>query len=161
MPSYALAVLALSALVALHADPEPCKLLTVAEITAALGKAPEAGTPRGPEVDQALQVKGWACDRVVGEYHLSIDVFEFASPSVAAQGIATMRELAKGGDPFPLEPVSGERDPALWGSSDEGAIWAVSRGQYIVTITLAGNLRNPAALRDPLKRLAGAAVGRL
>jgi hypothetical protein len=158
MSTNALAIILLSALVA---DPEPCKLLTAAEISSALGTVPAEGRAAGPVVDKDYEAKNWSCDRTVGKFFLSLDVFEFSSTAAAAQGLAKVRELSKDGDPFPMQPVAGERDQSLWGSSEEGAIWAVARGKYIVTLTLAGDLDNPSALRDPLKRLVGAAVGRL
>jgi hypothetical protein len=159
MTTNALAIIVVSALAAaLRADPEPCKLLTVAEITSALGNAPAAEEIRGPEIDTQMQVKNWACDRQVGKYMLSLDVFDFQSEAAVARGIAEMRKTQ---DPFPLQAVPGERDQALWGSSEEGAIWVAVKGKYVVTLTLAGDLANPTSFREPLKRLAGSALARL
>jgi hypothetical protein len=162
MTTYTLAVLVLSLVRApVGADPEPCKLLTAAEITSALGSAPGEGTALGPEVDEEHKATNWSCARTVGSYFLEVDVFEFPSAGAATQELAKIRELAQDGNPFVLHAVAGERDPSLWGSSEEGAIWAIARGKYILVVTLAGNLARPATLRDPMKRLAVAAMGRL
>ena len=121
--------LAASALPALAADPEPCRLVTPAEIAAALGAQPAAGKARGPKLDRG--VKAWSCDRQVGKYYLSLNAYEF--PSTAA----------------------------AWGADEDGAIWLAVKGRHMANVTVAGELKKPQSLREPLRRLVAQALARL
>jgi hypothetical protein len=147
---------------ALGADPNPCSLLTPKEITSALGSAPSGGKLGKPSVDKELGVKSWNCDYHVGKSVLSIDVFDFTSAAGAAKG---MKVMMKEADSLPegikLAPASGVGDQSLWGASAEGAHWVALKGKYMLTVTLAGELKDPPRFREPMKRLATLALGRL
>jgi hypothetical protein len=144
------------------ADPDPCRLVTASEITAALGSAPSGGKPEGPSTDRELGAKAWSCDRQVGKLYLSINVIEFASPAAAVQGMQVMMKQAKGiPEGIRLTPASEVGDQAVWGGSAEGAMWIALRSRYMLNVTLAGELKDPGRFREPLKRLATLAVGRI
>jgi len=40
-------------------------------------------------------------------------------------------------------------------------MWVALKGKYMLNVTLAGDLADPPRLREPLKRLATVALGRL
>jgi hypothetical protein len=147
---------------ALGADPNPCRLLTATEITSALGSVPSGGKPDGPSIDQDLQAKSWSCDQQVGKLLLSINVVEFASPAAAARGMTVMMKQAKDiPDGIKLTAAPDLGDQAVWGASAEGAMWVALKGKHMLNVTLAGALTDPPRLREPLKRLATLALGRL
>jgi hypothetical protein len=160
----ALAVIVIAAWIApaLGADPNPCSLLTTKEIASVLGGAPSVGKPGKPSVDKELGVKSWNCDYHVGKSVLSIDVFDFTSATGAAKGMkAMMKEANAMPDGIKLAPTSGVGDQSLWGASAEGAHWVAARGKYVLTVTLAGELKDPPRFSEPMKRLATLALGRL
>ncbi|MGQ0545466.1 MAG: hypothetical protein ACT4P3_09065 [Betaproteobacteria bacterium] len=149
--------LAASVLPALAADPDPCRLLTPAEIAAALGAQPAAGKPGGPRLEQG--VKAWHCDRQVGKYYLSVNAYEFPSAAAAKRGLAEALEEAKG--TFALGPATGAGEAAAWGADEDGAIWIAVKGRYMANVTVAGELKSPQSLREPVRRLVAQALARL
>jgi hypothetical protein len=60
-----------------------------------------------------------------------------------------------------LTAAPGLGDQAVWGASGEGAMWVTVKGKYMLNITVAGRPADPPRLREPLKRLATIALGRL
>lgn len=142
----------------LGADPNPCSLLTTKEIASALGSAPSGGKPAKPSVDKELGAKGWSCDYHVGKSYLSIVVIEFTSATGAAKG---MKVMTKEAEDFKLAPAPGLGDQSVWGASEEGALWATLKGKYLLSVTLAGQLKDPPRFREPMKQLASLALGRL
>jgi hypothetical protein len=60
-----------------------------------------------------------------------------------------------------LAPESGLGEQSLWGSSAAGGIWVALRGRQMLTVTLAGEVRNAARYKEPLKRLAMQALERM
>ena len=61
----------------------------------------------------------------------------------------------------PIAEAPGVGDRSIWGANAEGALWVVQKGRYMLNVTAAGELANPSALREPLRRLAAQGVGRL
>jgi hypothetical protein len=149
--------LAASALPAAGADPDPCRLVTPAEITAALGVQAADGKGGGPKIQKGVKV--WHCDRKVGKYYFSLNAYEFASPAAAKRGLAEAVAEAKG--TVELGPATGVGDAAAWGAHEDGAIWLAVRGKYMANVTLAGELKNPQSMREPLRRLVAQALARL
>jgi hypothetical protein len=143
---------------ALGADPNPCSLLTTKEIASALGSTPSGGKPAKPSVDKELGAKGWSCDYSVGKSYLSIVVIEFTSATGGAKG---MKVMMKEAEEFKLAPAPGLGDQSVWGASAEGALWATLKGKHLLSVTLAGELKDPPRFREPIKRLATLALGRL
>jgi hypothetical protein len=147
---------------ALGADPDPCRLLTAAEISSALGSAPKGGKADGPDLDRELAARSWTCSQQVGKSFLSVSVVEFASTAGAAKGMKMMLKEAKDmPDAIKLAPEKGVGEQAVWGASADGAMWIALKGKYMLNVTLAGQLANPQRLREPLKQLATQALGRL
>lgn len=146
----------------LGAAPDPCRLLTAAEITAALGSAPSGGKSVGPTIDKDIGGRSWACDQHVGEAVLSITVFEFATAAAAAEGwTVMMKESQSTPEAFQLAPAPGPGDRAAWGGEEGGAMWMALKGRYMLNVTLAVDTKDPLRLREPLKRLTTLALGRL
>lgn len=147
---------------ALGADLNPCRLLTATEIASTLGSATSGGKPVGPSIDKDLGAKSWTCDQQVEKLFLSLNVVEFASAAAAAQGMTLMMKEAKDiPEGIKLTAAPGLGDRAVWGASAEGAMWVALKGKYMLNVTLAGDLTDPPRLREPLKRLATLALGRL
>ena len=142
-------------------DPDPCRLLTASEIRSALGSAPSGGEPVGPEIDEEMAAKSWACDQQLGKQLLSISVLEFASTAAAANGMTVIRKASESPDVLKLTEAPGLGARALWGSEEGGAVWVAHQGRYILNLTFAGDMADPAGLREPLRRLAVLALGRL
>ena len=141
---------------------DPCRLLTAAELTSALGSAPSGGKPVGPTIEKEIGGRSWACDQHVGEGVLSITVYEFATAAAAAQGwTAMLKESRDTPEAFQLAPASGPGDRAAWGGEDGGGMWVVLKGKYMLNVTLAVDTTDPLRLREPLKRLTTLALGRL
>lgn len=157
--SKVIAALALAAAVlpATAADPDACRLLTAAEITAALGAKPAGGKPGRPKVEQGVKV--WHCDQQVGRYFLSVNAYEFPSPAAARRGLAEGLAEAKG--TIELGPASDVGEAAAWGADEDGAIWLAVKGRYMANVTVAGELKKPQSLREPLRRLVAQALARL
>src|SRR5688572_25778833 len=149
--------LAAAVLPAAAADPDACRLLTAAEITAALGAKPAGGKPKGPKVEQGVKV--WHCDQQVGRYFLSVNAYEFPSPAAARRGLAEGLAEAKG--TFELDPASDVGEAAAWGADEDGAIWLAVKGRYMANVTVAGELKKPQSMREPLRRLVAQALARL
>jgi hypothetical protein len=149
--------LAAATLPAAAADPDACRLLTAAEITAALGAKPAGGKPGKPRVENG--VKAWHCDQQVGRYYLSVNAYEFPSAAAARRGLEEGIAEAKG--TLPLGPASGVGEAAAWGADEDGAIWFAVKGRYMANVTVAGELKNPQAMREPVRRLLAQALARL
>jgi hypothetical protein len=150
-------VLVASALAPAAADPDPCALLTAAEITAALGAKPAGGKPKGPRVEQGVRV--WHCDQNVGRYFLSVNAYEFPSAAAAKRGLAEGLKEAKG--TLELAPATGVGEAAASGADEDGVIWFAVKGRYMANVTVAGELKNPQAMREPVRRLVAQALARL
>lgn len=143
-------------------EPDPCRLITPGEISSALGASPGPGAIDGPITEQATSSQTWHCTMELGSRYLSIGVTEFRSAADAVKGrskaLTEAQDVISTMTPTPT-PEIGEY--SAWGASTEGAMWVVFKGKHLLTITLAGALTNPAGYRDPLKRLATAALAKL
>jgi len=146
----------------LGAVPDPCQLVTAAEVTSALGSAPSRGKPLGPAVDEETGAKVSVCTSAVGKAMLSISVAEFPTPATAGKALTTMAnqepddaETAK----MTAQPGLGER--AIWGATSAEAIWVALKGKYLLNVTLAGDVADGVRHREPLKRLASLALAKL
>jgi hypothetical protein len=160
--SAAVIVMATSIVPALATDLDPCRLLTAAEIGSTLGGAPSGGKPDGPTIDEDLGAKAWSCNQQVGKLFFSINVAEFPSAAAAAQGMTLMMKQAKEiPEGIKLTGAPGLGDQAVWGASGDGAMWVTRKGKHMLNVTVAGRLTDPPRLREPLKRLATIALGRL
>ena len=147
--------------VAPAADPNPCQLVTSAEVASHLGVSPTKAERDGPTVDEELRAKAWTCEQQVGKAMLAISVVEFTSPAAAVQGMAAMMKSSKETpEATKLAPASGVGEQAAWGASPKGAIWVALKGKHMLSMTMAGN-RDPASLREPLRRLTALALARL
>jgi hypothetical protein len=154
-------VLSLLPFVASAADPDPCQLVTSAEVASHIGANASPGVRAGPAVDEELRGKAWTCEQQVGKAMLAIGVVEFASPAAAAQGMAAMMKSSKETpEAMKLAPATGLGEQAAWGASPEGAIWVVLKGKHMLSMTMAGH-RDPSSLREPLRRLTALALARL
>lgn len=147
---------------ALTGAPDPCGLLTAADITAALGAAPSDAKAVGPIVDEDLKGMSWTCEQQVGKRFLLITVIEFATAAAAVQGWTAMMKQSDGvAEAFKLQAASGLGDQAASGAGDEGAMWVARKGKYILNVLSGGDVTPSARLLEPLKRLAGLALGKL
>ncbi len=141
--------------------PDPCTIVTPAEITTALGSQPTPGKPRGPDEDEDVGGMVWRCSRQVGMRMLWIAVVEFPNPAGAIRGMDLMMKSSRDlEDAIQLSPASGVGEQAVWGASKDGAMWVARRGRYMVNVMVGGE-GNHVALQEPLKRLATLAIGRV
>jgi len=155
--------LLLAAVLWLPADPpDPCGLVSPAEITAALGVKPAPGNRAGLTRDEESSADVDSCSILLGEMFLEIGVAEFATPAAAAAALKETErvspEIAEG---IQMSPAAGLADGALWGANADGAIWMTRKGKYMLNTTLAGQAGDGSKYRDQLKRLATIALARL
>lgn len=144
------------------APPDPCALLSPAEIASALGSQPGPGTRHELRMDAETGARISDCDRKLGDGLLAISVAAFDRSASAAAALAeAARVTREEEDEMRLRPEPGIGDGALWGASAIGAILVVHHGTHLLTLTLAGELGDGGKYRDPLKRLAGIALGKL
>ena len=142
--------------------PDPCRLLTAAEITASLGSPPSDPKSDGPVVDEELGRKAWSCNQRVGKFLLFLNVIEVGSAAAAVRGFDEMLNVARDGSAdvkFTAAPGLGDR--AVWSATDDSIMWVTVKGKYLLNVTLAGDVTDPPRFREPLKRLAATALGRL
>lgn len=143
-------------------QPDPCALVSPAEITAALGEAPSAGRAIGPEPDEDTGAMVSACSLDVGDVALTIAIAEFESPRAADGALSTMARLAaEEEEAIKLAPQSDLGDRAMWGASSHGTMWVALKGKYLLNLTLTGNIGDGTRLHATLKRLAGQALAKL
>ncbi len=143
------------------AAPDPCAVVTPAEIASALGSQPTPGKPRGPDEDEDTGATAWTCSRQVGKRMLWVAVMKFSNAAGATKGIdLVIKSSREMDDAIQLSPVAGVADQALWGASKDGAMWVVRKGRYLVNFTVGGE-GNHASLQEGLKRLAVLAAGRV
>lgn len=148
--------------VAIAADPDPCRLVTPAEIVAAVGGKPAAGKAGRPDVDPETKARSWSCDYQLSHLFVSINVAEFtAAAGAAAEMSEILRLAAEGSEGMKLVEVPGPGERSIWGASNEGAMWIVRKGRYVFNVTVAGELNDPASLREPLRRLTAQGLARL
>lgn len=157
-----LAALSLATGAAFAADPNPCRLLTPAEVTAALGSAPSVGKPHPPSRDEELKATAWSCEQYLGKMLLSTNAIQFASPAAATRGMAAMLKSSRDvPEAIKLSAAPGIGEESAWGASPDGALWVARKGRYLVNVTVAGGLADPLRYREPLKQLMLSAIGRL
>ena len=60
-----------------------------------------------------------------------------------------------------LGPATGVGEAAAWGADEDGAIWFAVKGRYMANATVAGELKNPQSMCEPLRRLVAQALARL
>jgi hypothetical protein len=146
----------------LAAAPEPCRLLSAAEVRASLGATPTAVTPDGPVEDPDLEAMSWSCIQQVGGGLLTLTVVEFDSAGAAAGAIVTVMQVSKGSlDGMQLSPAAGLGDRSAWGSSDSGATWVAIKGRHLLNLSYGLPSATPATQRETLRQLAALALGRL
>jgi hypothetical protein len=101
-----------------------------------------------------------ACDRTVGELFLSISIAEFASQAAAAAALKQVEKMSiEVEEAVNLGPDAGPGQAALWGANDDGAMWVVREGKYMLNVTLAGE--GTGRYKEQLKRLTTSAVAKL
>jgi hypothetical protein len=144
------------------ADPRPCELLPSGEVAAVLGAAPGNGEAGGPEVDQGLSVTSWTCGWMANNRYLGMAVTRFRSVADATSRMRQVVEASRS-DPDGVKltamPAPGEQ--AVWGGSEEGAVWFARKGDLVISVSLAMELKDPESQREPLRRLLVAALTRL
>jgi hypothetical protein len=162
MPAPLLLSLTAAASLLTAAAPEPCRLLTPAEVRASLGAAPTAISPDGPNQDPDLKANSWTCTQEVGQNLLELTVVEFDSASAAAGGMVTMMQVTRGSlDAMNLSPAAGVGDRSAWGTSDSGGMWVAIKGRYLISLSYGMQTATPATQRESLRQLATLALSRL
>ena len=152
----------LSTVSMLAAAPDPCRLLTPAEVRASLGATPTALTPDGPIEDPDLKAMSWSCTQQVSAGLLTLTVVEFDSAGAAAGGIVTMMQVSKGSlDALQLNPTAGLGDRSAWGYTDSGGMWVAIKGRHLLSLSYGQPSATPATQRETLRQLAALALGRL
>jgi hypothetical protein len=141
--------------------PDACTLLTTAEIAAALGTRPAPGRPES-SVDEESKATSTSCSMTLGkEAMFVVDVAEFTDVATSGKALKLMEKASQtteGG--VPMGPAAGIGEGALWGANEDGALWTVRKGKYMVSVVLAG-IENPAKYQEPLKRLVATVLAKL
>ncbi|HEX7123918.1 MAG TPA: hypothetical protein VF178_16190 [Gemmatimonadaceae bacterium] len=157
-----MAVLSLTAPYLVAQDPNPCAVITAAEIGSALGSTPGTATAEGPRVERDPDLRRWHCDRQVGENVLTVTVYEFTTAASAASAMTTtLNEIKADKDMIQVTETPGIGDRAAGGATGEGAMWIAVTGKYMLVLTLAGDIANPERTHEPMRRLLSAGVARL
>jgi hypothetical protein len=141
--------------------PDACTLLTTAEIAAALGAAPTPGRPES-SVDEESKATTTSCSMTVGkETMFVVDVAEFSDVAASGAALKSMEKASQTTEgAVPMGPAAGVGEGALWGANEDGALWSVRKGKYMVSLVLAG-VENPAEYQEPLKRLVTTVLAKL
>jgi hypothetical protein len=145
------------------ADPRPCELFSATEITSVTGVAPARGQPDGPNLEEYPGATTWTCGWLAGERYFATRVLRFRSATDATGAMGSTSKILKS---FPegiqLSAAPGLGEQALWGaSSEEGAVWLVRKGQTVLVVVLAGELKKPESMREPLRKLVASGLARL
>lgn len=149
-------------LVAPVAAQDPCRVVTTAEASAALGATATAGHAMSHMVDEETGARTTACVFEAGEMGVVIAIASFTSPAAVASTMTMLtQQEPEDEEDIRLTQAPGPGDPTLWGSSPAGAIWVVQKGSQMLTITLFGEIDRPARFREPLRQLADQALARL
>jgi hypothetical protein len=138
-----------------------CDLVTAGEAARVLGGSPSGPYPMPESLDEESGARMSGCVFERGDIGIAVMVSAFDSRA-AVEG--AMEILAAGDGDFDsirLSPVSGPGERSLWGSSEDGAIWVVLQGRRILTVTLFGEIPDPASHRDAIRALAEAVVSRM
>jgi hypothetical protein len=142
--------------------PDPCQLVTPAEIAAALGSAPSPARPHGPSLDEETNARLTSCMRSVGKVMLDVSVAEFPDVAGATRAMTLLAQIEPADeDEAKMVAAAGVGDRSLFGATKIGAHWIAQRGKFVVSLTLAGELGNGAQYRESLKKLAANALTRL
>jgi hypothetical protein len=138
----------------------PCDHVT-AEAARVLG-----GTPSGPfsspnRVDEESGASISGCGFERGERGIAVSIADFDSRAAAERAMAVLAAGEDDDDYIRVSPASGLGERSLWGSSEDGAIWVALQGRRILTVTLFGEIPDPASHRDSMKALAAAVLTRM
>jgi hypothetical protein len=114
-------------------------------------------------VDKDLAATGWTCGWLAGERYFAASVLRFRSAADATKAMAsTTQMLKKFPEGIQLSAVPGPGEQALWGaSSEEGALWIVRKGATVFAVVLAGEIKKPESLREPLRKLVASGLAKL
>lgn len=144
------------------ADPRPCDLLSASHIASVPGVAPKPAQASGPDTHRQGTGTSWTCVWPAGKVILVLDVHRFRSTAEAARALSEVKSLSRElPDDMSFSPVSGVGDQALWGTSDDTAVWFARKGPSVVAVVAGGEVKSPQALRDPLRGLITAALDKL
>jgi hypothetical protein len=140
--------------------PDPCELLTPAQISSAFGKAPAKAERKKPERDEETKSDSWICTMEVGEELLMISVSEF--PAAAAAGTVFTGVVKTHNEDLEVKMTieSGLGDRSAWAARPD-AIWVAIKGKYMLMLHVATANGDGTRHREPLKRLAAAALTKL
>ncbi len=112
------ALLAARFLLSPPAPPDPCALVSAAQIASALGKSPSPGEKTGPAVDPESGATVATCSLTVGDWFFSIEVAEFAGDAAAAAALTEAEKVSREvEEAMRMSPQPGLGEGALWGSS--------------------------------------------
>lgn len=141
-------------------EASPCDFVT-AEAALVLG-----GTPSGPFsspdwVDEESGARMSGCGFERGELGVAVSIADFDSRAAAERAMEVLAAGEDDDDYIRVSPASGLGERSLWGSSEDGAIWVALQGRRILTVTLFGEIPDPASHRDPMRALAAAVLTRM
>jgi hypothetical protein len=136
----------------------PCELVTSQDAARVLGGTPSGPYPMPDRVDEESGARLSGCSFERGERGIAIMIAAFDSRAAVERAMETLTAGGDDVDSIRLSPVSGPGERSLWGSSEDGAIWVVLQGQRILTVTLFGEVPDPASHRDAMRALAEAVV---
>ena len=142
------------------APPDPCQLLTSAQITSAFGKTPGKSELKDQGRDEATKATTRLCTIPVGEELLMISVAEFPATAAAASVFADLVKTHNEDLGVKMTIESGLGDRSAWAAKPD-AIWVAVKGKYLLLLHVAVDGIDGTGYREPLKRLAAAALGKL
>jgi len=138
-----------------------CNLVPIGGVASVLGGTPSGPFPMPESFDEESGARMTGCVFERGEMGVVVSIADFDSRA-AAEGV--MDILAAGDDDddsIRLSPRSGPGDRSLWGSSEDGAVWVALQGTRILSVTLFGEIQDPAAHEDSMRALATAVLTRM
>jgi hypothetical protein len=138
-----------------------CDLVPIGGVASVLGGTPSGPFPMPERFDEESGARMSGCVFERGDMGVAVTIADFDSRAAAE---AAMDILAAGDDDpdfIRLSPRSGPGERSLWGSSEDGAIWVALQGMRILTVTLFGEIRDPAAHGDSMRALATAVLTRM
>lgn len=133
---------------------DPCRLLTAAEISAALGAPPGDATGPDPTRDSETGATIRSCTRTVGGMVLDVSVNDFPDAAAASRAMAQLGQREPGDeDEAKMVPVPGVGERSLFGATRIGAHWMTQRhGSTLVPTTTCGDGSRGTRVHHPTDR---------
>jgi hypothetical protein len=136
-----------------------CDLVTMGEAASVLGGTPSAPFSMPESYDEESGARMSGCVFELGDMGIAVSIAEFDSRAAVERAMAILA-AEDDDEAIRLSPEGGVGERSLWGSSVDGAIWVALQGRRILTVTLFGEIRDPASYKERMKSLAASVLSR-